>query len=70
MDFAGINYLAVVVAMVASMAFGSIYYMSLGRQWMTAIGKSETEIKEAGFQPPPSSSPWPRNWLWRSFWPA
>lgn len=39
--------------MIASMAFGSAYYMALGKQWMTAIGKSEAEIAAAGFQPGP-----------------
>ena len=45
MAFAGINYLAVVVAMVASYAFGSIYYMALAKPWRTALGKTEEEVK-------------------------
>lgn len=45
MAFAGINYLAVVVAMVAGYAFGSIYYMALAKPWRTALGKTEEEVK-------------------------
>ncbi len=47
MAFAGINYLAVVVAMIASYAFGSIYYMVLAKPWREALGKSEAEVKAA-----------------------
>ena len=45
MDFGGINYLAVIVAAVASYAFGSVYYMSLAKPWMAAVGKTEAEVK-------------------------
>ena len=46
MDFAAINYLAVVVAAVASFAFGSIYYMAAAKPWRNAIGKTEAEVKQ------------------------
>ena len=38
MTFAGINYLAVVIAALASFGFGAIYYMSLAPPWMDALG--------------------------------
>ena len=45
MAFAGVDYLAVVVAMVASYVFGSIYYMALAKPWRAALGKTEEEVK-------------------------
>lgn len=45
MLFTGINYIAVVVAGVASFAFGAAYYMSLAKPWMAAVGKTEEEVK-------------------------
>ncbi|WP_282610442.1 DUF1761 domain-containing protein [Pelagibius sp. Alg239-R121] len=45
MLFTGINYIAVLVAGVASYAFGSVYYMSLAKPWMAAVGKTEEEFK-------------------------
>ncbi len=45
MLFAGINYIAVVVAGVASFAFGAVYYMTLAKPWMAAIGKTEEQVK-------------------------
>lgn len=53
MAFAGINYVAVAVAAIASFAFGSVYYMALGRQWMAALGKTEADIKSGGVKPAP-----------------
>jgi hypothetical protein len=43
MTFAGINYLAVVIAAVAGFGFGAIYYMTLSRAWMTAMGWTTEE---------------------------
>lgn len=45
MVFAGINYLAVVIAALASFGFGAIYYMSLSKPWLAAIGKSVEELR-------------------------
>lgn len=45
MLFTGINYIAVVVAGVASFAFGAVYYMSLAKPWMAAVGKTEEQVK-------------------------
>jgi hypothetical protein len=36
MSFAGMNYLAVIVAAVAAFAFGALYYGALGSPWMRA----------------------------------
>ena len=36
MDFAGINYLAIVVAAVAAFVFGAVWYGALGKPWMKA----------------------------------
>lgn len=47
MNFAGVNYLAAVVAAVASFIFGSVYYMALGKSWMAALGKTEADMKAA-----------------------
>lgn len=38
MTFAGINYLAVFIAAIAGFGFGAVYYMTLSRQWMNAVG--------------------------------
>ncbi len=51
MEFAGTNYIAVVVAAIASFAFGVIYYMVLGRHWRAAIGKTEEQMKADGMKP-------------------
>ncbi len=45
MAFAGMNYLAVLVAAVAGFAFGAVYYMSLSRQWLAAVGKTKDDVK-------------------------
>ena len=49
MAFAGVNYLAVLVAAVAGFAFGALWYGLLGKQWMAALGMTE--------QPKPSAVP-------------
>ena len=48
MAFAGINYLAVLIATVAGFAFGAAYYMSLSRPWLSAMGKTKEELAAAG----------------------
>lgn len=52
MEFAGLNYIAIVVAAVASFVFGSVYYMTLAKRWMAALGKTEEEIKAGGGMKP------------------
>jgi Protein of unknown function (DUF1761) len=55
MAFAGTNYLAIVIAAVAGFAFGAVYYMSLSKQWLAAIGKTKEEL--AGPTGKPASAP-------------
>jgi hypothetical protein len=38
MIFSGTNYLAVLIAALAGFGFGALYYMSLARPWMNAVG--------------------------------
>ena len=44
MFFGSVNWIAVVVAMVASMALGFVWYMALAKQWMGALGKTREQI--------------------------
>jgi hypothetical protein len=44
MNFAGMNILAIGLAAVAGFAFGAVYYMSLSKQWLAAIGKTKEDI--------------------------
>ncbi len=41
MTFAGINYLAVLIAAAGGFLFGSVWYGLLGKQWMAAVGMTE-----------------------------
>lgn len=45
MQFAGINYVAVVFAAAASFGFGFGYYTLLGKPWMEALGKTREQIE-------------------------
>ena len=38
MVFAGMNYLAILIAALAAFAWGAIYYMTLSKQWLAAVG--------------------------------
>lgn len=44
MDFGAVNWIAVVVAAVASMALGFVWYMVLAKQWMAALGKTREQV--------------------------
>jgi hypothetical protein len=44
MIFGGVNWIAVLVATVASMALGFVWYMALGNQWMAALGKTREQV--------------------------
>ena len=44
MTFAGLNYLAVLVAAVAAWIAGAAWYMSLGKIWTSAWGMTEAEM--------------------------
>ena len=48
MAFAGINFLAILIAAVAGFAFGAAYYMTLSRPWLASIGKTKEELAAAG----------------------
>jgi len=48
----GVNWIGIVLAVVASMALGMVWYMGLAKQWMAAIGKTEEEIKAAASATP------------------
>ena len=48
MTFAGINYLAILIATIAAFAFGAAYYISLSKPWLAAIGKSKDQIAAGG----------------------
>jgi len=52
MAFAGMNYLAIVAAVVASFVFGGVWYGLLAKQWMAALGKTEEEVKGTGMVMP------------------
>lgn len=43
MTFGGMNYLAIIIAAVAGFGFGAIYYMSLAKPWMNAVGWTPDE---------------------------
>lgn len=49
MQFAGLNYVAVLVAAIAGFGFGAAWYMTLGKRWMEALGMKE--------RPEPSPAP-------------
>lgn len=52
MAFAGMNYLAILVAAVAGFAFGAAYYMVLSKPWLAAMGKTREELGAAGKRSP------------------
>jgi hypothetical protein len=53
MAFAGISYLAVVIAAAASFAFGAAYYGPLGKAWLRAQGKDPQACKDRKPTPGP-----------------
>jgi hypothetical protein len=56
MTFAGINYIAVLIAAVAGWLIGAAWYMALGKTWTAALGLTaetmEARKKEPGFALP------------------
>ena len=52
MQFAGVNYIAIVAAVAGGLIFEFAYHMSLGKQWMAATGKSEESLKAGGMARP------------------
>lgn len=45
MQFTGISYLAVLVAGIGGFVTGALWYTILGKSWLAALGKSESEVK-------------------------
>jgi hypothetical protein len=51
MTFAGINYLAVFIAGLTAFGFGAVFYITLSRPWMNAMGWSSEQqaaMKQGG----------------------
>lgn len=44
MTFAGVNYIAVVIAALAGFGAGAAWYMILGRFWFAALGKKKEDM--------------------------
>lgn len=44
MTFAGVNYIAVVIAALAGFGTGAAWYMILGRFWLAALGKKKEDM--------------------------
>lgn len=44
MTFAGINYLAILIAAVAGWLSGAVWYSALGKRWVAAQGKTLEEF--------------------------
>ena len=49
MTFAGINYLAVLVAAIGSFVFGAVWYSTLSKPWMAAARVTKEDISTEGF---------------------
>jgi len=46
-----VNWLAVIVATVGSMAAGFVWYVVFARQWLAAIGKTRDQINQSDMTP-------------------
>ena len=46
MAFAGINYLAIFAAAVAAWIFGAVYYTTLSKPWLAAVGMTAADMKK------------------------
>ncbi len=51
MTFAGMNYLAILIAAVAAWLAGAVWYMALGKPWMAALGMTPEEMHECRKRP-------------------
>ena len=51
MAFAGINYLAVLIAAAAGWVAGAVWYMALAKPWMAAVGTTQEKIEASKTQP-------------------
>ena len=46
MQFGNVDWVALIAAFAASYAFSAVFYITLAKPWMAAIGKTEAEIKQ------------------------
>jgi uncharacterized protein DUF1761 len=51
MAFAGVNYLAIVIAAVVAWLAGAGWYMALGKSWMAALGTTPEKMQAAKSRP-------------------
>ena len=51
MTFAGLNYLAILLAALAAFGWGAIYYMTLSKQWLAAVGLSKEQMQSRSAAP-------------------
>src|SRR3954466_8791122 len=58
MTFAGISYLAILIAAIAGWLVGAVYYMALGKQWVAAQGSSMEAFKARQAAPQGTSAAW------------
>jgi hypothetical protein len=49
MAFAGMNYFAVLIAALAAYARGTLFYMTLSKQWLAAVGLTQARRSAAPF---------------------
>ena len=47
-----LNWIAVIIATLASMALGMAWYMALAKQWMAALGRTEEEVRQSASAAP------------------
>lgn len=47
MEFSGISYVAVLMAAVAGMITGAVWYGVFAKQWMKAAGRSEADVQKS-----------------------
>jgi hypothetical protein len=53
MSFAGVNYVAVIIAALAGFGLGMVWYMILSKPWMEAVGKTTTDMQQGPAQAVP-----------------
>jgi hypothetical protein len=51
MTFSGVNYLAILIAAVAAWIAGAVWYMSLGKLWVAALGWTPEQMEEVKRRP-------------------
>jgi len=51
MTFAGLNYLAILLAALAAFGWGAIYYMTLSKQWLAAVGMTKEQMQSRSAAP-------------------